>query len=62
MATGVTIAQHGGEVNQGGPVGRRGKISCMDQDLETPGAPAGARRFTRLKKSSAASCDFAIAR
>lgn len=27
-----------GEVNQGGPVGRRGKISCMDQELEIPGA------------------------
>ncbi|MFL6564740.1 MAG: hypothetical protein ACJ8G5_07405, partial [Burkholderiales bacterium] len=27
-----------GEVNQGGPAGRRGKISCMDQELEIPGA------------------------
>ena len=27
-----------GEVNQGGPVGARGKISCMDQDLVIPGA------------------------
>jgi hypothetical protein len=27
-----------GEVNQGGAVGARGKISCMDQDLEIPGA------------------------
>jgi sugar lactone lactonase YvrE len=27
-----------GEVNQGGPVGRRGKISCMDQELEISGA------------------------
>jgi len=27
-----------GEVNQGGPVGARGKISCMDQELEIPGA------------------------
>lgn len=28
----------GGEVSQGGAVGRRGKISCMDQELEIPGA------------------------
>ena len=28
----------GGEVNQGGPPGARGKISCMDQELEIPGA------------------------
>jgi sugar lactone lactonase YvrE len=28
-----------GEVNQGGPVGARGKISCMDQELEEPGLP-----------------------
>jgi sugar lactone lactonase YvrE len=27
-----------GEVFQGGPVGARGKISCMDQELEIPGA------------------------
>lgn len=27
-----------GEVNQGGPVGARGKISCMDQELGIPGA------------------------
>jgi len=27
-----------GEVNQGGPVGARGKISCMDQELDIPGA------------------------
>ena len=27
-----------GEVNQGGAVGTRGKISCMDQELEIPGA------------------------
>ena len=27
-----------GEVNQGGAVGARDKISCMDQDLEIPGA------------------------
>jgi sugar lactone lactonase YvrE len=27
-----------GEVNQGGAVGARGKISCMDQELEIPGA------------------------
>jgi len=26
-----------GEVNQGGPEGARGKISCMDQDLRIPG-------------------------
>ena len=26
-----------GEVNQGGPVGARGKISCMDQELTIPG-------------------------
>ena len=26
-----------GEVNQGGPEGARGKISCMDQELEIPG-------------------------
>lgn len=26
-----------GEVNQGGPVGARGKISCMDQELTFPG-------------------------
>ncbi|MGH7835120.1 MAG: SMP-30/gluconolactonase/LRE family protein [Candidatus Binatia bacterium] len=28
-----------GEVNSGGPVGARGKISCMEQQLETPGLP-----------------------
>jgi len=28
-----------GEVNQGGAVGARGKISCMDQALEIPGLP-----------------------
>jgi hypothetical protein len=28
----------GGEVSQGGAIGRRGKISCMDQALEIPGA------------------------
>jgi sugar lactone lactonase YvrE len=28
-----------GEVNQGGPVGARGKISCMDQELEEAGLP-----------------------
>lgn len=27
-----------GEINAGGPVGARGKISCMDQDLLIPGA------------------------
>jgi SMP-30/Gluconolactonase/LRE-like region len=26
-----------GEINSGGPVGARGKISCMDQDLKVPG-------------------------
>jgi sugar lactone lactonase YvrE len=26
-----------GEINSAGPVGRRGKISCMDQELESPG-------------------------
>lgn len=28
-----------GEVNGGGPVGARGKISCMDQDVRIPGLP-----------------------
>jgi sugar lactone lactonase YvrE len=28
-----------GEVNSGGPVGTRGKISCMDQELSIPGLP-----------------------
>jgi sugar lactone lactonase YvrE len=28
-----------GEVNSGGPVGARGKISCMDQRLTIPGLP-----------------------
>jgi sugar lactone lactonase YvrE len=32
-----------GEVNGGGPVGARGKISCMDQDLEIPGLPLPVR-------------------
>jgi sugar lactone lactonase YvrE len=32
-----------GEVNQGGPVGARGKISCMDQDLHVPGQRLPAR-------------------
>ena len=32
-----------GEVNQGGPVGARGKISCMDQALEIPGLPLPVR-------------------
>jgi hypothetical protein len=27
-----------GEINAGGAVGARGKISCMDQELEIPGA------------------------
>jgi sugar lactone lactonase YvrE len=26
-----------GEINSGGPVGARGKISCMDQSLKIPG-------------------------
>jgi hypothetical protein len=29
----------GGEVNSGGPVGARGKIACLDQDLIIPGLP-----------------------
>jgi sugar lactone lactonase YvrE len=29
----------GGEINQGGAVGARGKISCMDQQLIIPGLP-----------------------
>jgi sugar lactone lactonase YvrE len=32
-----------GEVNSGGPVGARGKISCMDQALEIPGLPLPVR-------------------
>lgn len=32
-----------GEVNQAGPVGARGKISCMDQPLEIPGLPLPVR-------------------
>jgi sugar lactone lactonase YvrE len=28
-----------GEINSGGPVGARGKISCMDQELIIPGLP-----------------------
>jgi len=32
-----------GEVNQGGPVGARGKISCMDQELNIPGERLPAR-------------------
>jgi sugar lactone lactonase YvrE len=32
-----------GEVNSGGPVGARGKISCMDQPLEIPGLPLPVR-------------------
>jgi len=28
-----------GEIDAGGAVGRRGKISCMDQDLAIPGLP-----------------------
>jgi hypothetical protein len=30
---------NGGEINAGGPVGSRGKISCMDQELTSPGLP-----------------------
>jgi sugar lactone lactonase YvrE len=32
-----------GEVNAGGPIGARGKISCMDQALEIPGLPLPVR-------------------
>ena len=32
-----------GEVNSGGPVGARGKISCMDQRLVVPGLPLPVR-------------------
>jgi len=32
-----------GEINSGGPLGTRGKISCMDQDLRTPGLPLPVR-------------------
>jgi sugar lactone lactonase YvrE len=32
-----------GEVNSGGPVGNRGKISCMDQALLVPGLPLPVR-------------------
>jgi len=32
-----------GEINSGGPVGARGKISCMDQDLSIPGLPLPVR-------------------
>ena len=32
-----------GETNPAGPVGKRGKISCMDQALETPGLPLPVR-------------------
>jgi len=32
-----------GEVNSSGPVGARGKISCMDQPLEIPGLPLPVR-------------------
>jgi sugar lactone lactonase YvrE len=32
-----------GEVNSGGPVGARGKISCMDQRLTIPGLPLPVR-------------------
>jgi len=28
-----------GEINGGGPVGARGKISCLDQELDIPGLP-----------------------
>ena len=29
----------GGQINSAGPVGSRGKISCMDQELTSPGLP-----------------------
>ena len=32
-----------GEINSGGPVGARGKISCMDQPLQIPGLPLPVR-------------------
>jgi sugar lactone lactonase YvrE len=32
-----------GEINSGGPVGARGKISCMDQRLHIPGLPLPVR-------------------
>jgi sugar lactone lactonase YvrE len=32
-----------GEINAGGAVGRRGKISCLDQDLAIPGLPLPVR-------------------
>jgi DNA-binding beta-propeller fold protein YncE len=32
-----------GEINSGGPVGARGKISCMDQELKIPGLPLPVR-------------------
>jgi len=32
-----------GEINAGGPVGARGKISCMDQALQVPGQPLPVR-------------------
>jgi len=32
-----------GEINSGGPVGARGKISCMDQRLQIPGLPLPVR-------------------
>jgi sugar lactone lactonase YvrE len=32
-----------GEINSGGPVGARGKISCMDPELTTPGLPLPVR-------------------
>ena len=32
-----------GEINAGGPVGARGKISCLDQALEIPGLPLPVR-------------------
>ena len=32
-----------GEINSGGPVGARGKISCMDQPLRIPGLPLPVR-------------------
>jgi sugar lactone lactonase YvrE len=32
-----------GEINSGGPVGARGKISCLDEPLRTPGLPLPVR-------------------
>jgi hypothetical protein len=32
-----------GEINSGGPIGARGKISCLDQTLVIPGLPLPVR-------------------